>query len=302
MDDVVYVSPVDKIALLRTGKDADQTNLNTFRTGSYGSSTDVSSQRDILDDTIHYLSPATTGTARTEVEGDFYRQFLEYRPSFPPALPDYGSSISSSISCEEPDLQRTIAIIKPEAIKYKDVVLRTINASGLRIVNAKKDTLLWVKEHGVMRLDLKFVLIIIEAVIRTKEEVYHTDCLKKKVKFSTPMVIWGSMFKSSQRVIHLSPEQVSEIYAQHYGSPAFPQMVVSMSISPLMVLSLAGLNAVEKWKTMVGPYGLIREEWFYPYSVRTRFGLQADIPDVVHASENIPEGKKENRYFYPRSR
>lgn len=79
-------------------------------------------------------------------------------------------------------------------------------------------------------------------------------------------------------------------------------MVVQMSLAPLMVLSLAGMNCVEKWKTIIGPYGLLREEWFYPYSVRTRFGIQPGIADVLHASENIQEGKKETRYFFPRSK
>lgn len=104
-----------------------------------------------------------------------------------------------------------------------------------------------------------------------------------------------------KRILHLSPEQVSEIYAQHYGSPAFPHIVVSMSITPLMVLSLAGVNAVEKWKTMTGPFGTIREEWFFPSSVRTRFGIQDNQPDALHASENVSEAKKETRYFYPTS-
>lgn len=77
-------------------------------------------------------------------------------------------------------------------------------------------------------------------------------------------------------------------------------MIVTMSMSPLMVLSLAGMNCVEKWKTMVGPYGLMREEWFFPYSVHTRFGILPDLLEMLHASENIVEAKKETRYFFPR--
>lgn len=79
-------------------------------------------------------------------------------------------------------------------------------------------------------------------------------------------------------------------------------MVVAMSMSPLMVLSLTAIGCVEKWKTMVGPYGVLREEWFFPYSVRTRFGILPDIPEVLHASENIMDSKKENRFFFPRSK
>ncbi|KAJ8973949.1 hypothetical protein NQ317_013389 [Molorchus minor] len=276
MDDVVYVTPVDKIALLRCRckKSPRPSDLNTFR--SCGSS-DLSTQRDILDDTIHYLSPATTRSDITELEGDFYRQFLEFRPPLPRPIPSYGSSISSTISCVEEPLQRTIAIIKPEAMRYKDVVLRTINESGLRIINEYE---LSFRDHNK------------EGRESTNRKPTNTRQESKRYMIS---------IFTYQRVLHLSPEQVSEIYAQHYGSPAFPQMIVSMSIAPLLVLSLAGLDAVDKWKTLVGPYGLIREEWFYPYSVRTRFGLLGDMTEVVHASETIPEGRRENRYFYPRS-
>lgn len=69
----------------------------------------------------------------------------------------------------------------------------------------------------------------------------------------------------------------------------------------MLVLSIAGLNAIEKWKQLVGPNKILREEWFFPYSVRTRFGLREDYPDVLHASENALDSKNENIYFFPRS-
>lgn len=79
-------------------------------------------------------------------------------------------------------------------------------------------------------------------------------------------------------------------------------MVVSMSMGPLLVLSLAGLNSVEKWKTMVGPYKTLPAEWFVPLNVRKRFGVHVDMPEALHASENTKEAVKENRFFYPNSK
>ncbi|CAH0559144.1 unnamed protein product [Brassicogethes aeneus] len=189
-------------------------------------------------DTIHYLSPASTASKSIN-EGDFF----DYHDFIPPEifLPigTYPSSSSTSISCVEPTLQRTICIIKPEAMEYKDVVLRAVTEEGLHII--------------------------------------------------------------SKRLVHLTPEQVSEIYAQQYGSYMFPHIILSCSIGPLMVLVLAGLNAIERWKQMVGPYRVLREEWFFPYSVRTRFGIEDDKTDVLHASENLVASNNENRYFFPRS-
>jgi nucleoside diphosphate kinase len=188
----------------------------------------------VTQDTIHYLSPVTT--ARTVYEGDFdYSRFVPFLGGL--SLPAF--STESTISCEEPGLQRTLAIIKPEAMIYKDVVLKAIVDKGFSIIG--------------------------------------------------------------ERTVHLTPEQVAEIYAQHYGCPSFPNMVVSVSLGPLLVLSLAGLNAVEKWKSMVGPYKTLQSEWFLPLNVRNRFGFHVDIPDALHASENFKDANRENRYFYPQS-
>ncbi|CAH1104603.1 unnamed protein product [Psylliodes chrysocephalus] len=242
----VRVTHKDRIGLLPASsiKNGIDYNLNTYR--SAGTPADTSRTTSTIQDsrakgTIHYLSPATTRTV-TELEGDlYYQQFVEFHPPsilpVPPA--EYASSSESSISCREAELQRTLAILKPDAIKFKDVVIRAINESGLKILH--------------------------------------------------------------ERTIHLTPEQVSEIYAKQYGSPSFPHVVVSMSISPIVVFSLAGKSSIEKWKSMVGPYGLLREEWFFPYSVRTRFGIQPDVPDIIHASEDLNEAKWENRYFFSRN-
>lgn len=78
-------------------------------------------------------------------------------------------------------------------------------------------------------------------------------------------------------------------------------MVVSNSIAPVLTISLAAVNAVSKWKTLVGPDRLLREEWFYPMSMRVRFGLHEAIPNAVHASETVADATKENIYFFPES-
>lgn len=75
-----------------------------------------------------------------------------------------------------------------------------------------------------------------------------------------------------------------------------------MSVGPVLVLSLADVNAISKWRDLVGPDRQIREEWFIPMSMRVRFGLQDAIPNAVHASENIMDAYRENRYVYPRSK
>lgn len=78
-------------------------------------------------------------------------------------------------------------------------------------------------------------------------------------------------------------------------------MVVSVSVGPILTLSLSAMNAVAKWKELVGPEKTLKEEWFYPRSMRLRFGLVDSIPNAVHASENTKDAARENRYFNPES-
>lgn len=70
----------------------------------------------------------------------------------------------------------------------------------------KKNRLLWAKEHRtwcqnqwdsiIWSVEARFEVCVGDnqsRVIRTKAEVFHNDCLKKKVKFPASVMIWGSM-------------------------------------------------------------------------------------------------------------
>ncbi|KAK5649662.1 hypothetical protein RI129_000691 [Pyrocoelia pectoralis] len=191
-------------------------------------------------DTVHYISPASMSAisdkSTTHEEYDTYQYSS---PTFMKELHEYdlqSGSYSVSTSGGEPQLQRTLAIVKPEAVHYEDVILRAIANAGIKLIH--------------------------------------------------------------KRCIHLTPEQVSEIYSQHYGRPSFPHTVAEMSIGPVLSLCLGGLNVIDKWRHMIGKNNAINAEWFYPISMRKRFGLQRNIPDTLHASENLMAALKENRYFY----
>lgn len=82
--------------------------------------------------TIHYLSPATTD--RTQYEGDDNFDYKLFAP-YPRNSTESDFLSTETIPCEEPLLQRTIAIIKPEAMIFQDVVLKIIRNSGFTILN-----------------------------------------------------------------------------------------------------------------------------------------------------------------------
>ncbi|KAK9882076.1 hypothetical protein WA026_018922 [Henosepilachna vigintioctopunctata] len=155
--------------------------------------------------------------------------------AFPPEKPM--RTLKSGKSCKPPRYQRTILIVKPEAVRFKDVILRTISKEGLDIID--------------------------------------------------------------QRFVHLTPEQVSEIYTENYGSSYFALFVQQMSSSPILVLSIGGFNSIERWNQLIGEEKMIPTSWFYPPSVKRRFGIHKDVYDAMRLSDDFERAQFEIRYFFP---
>lgn len=60
-------------------------------------------------------------------------------------------------------------------------------------------------------------------------------------------------FSLQKRRVHLTPEQTSDFYAEHYGKMFFPSLVAYMSSGPIMVLNLARESAIPFWRQLIGP-------------------------------------------------
>jgi len=58
---------------------------------------------------------------------------------------------------------------------------------------------------------------------------------------------------SQKRKVHLSPEQASDFYSEHYGKMFFPSLVAYMSSAPIMVYVLAKDKAISAWRELIGP-------------------------------------------------
>lgn len=121
-----------------------------------------------------------TSTAHTEYEGDLmYQQYITLQDELVTQPPDYQSSSrsGSSISCEEPELQRTVAIIKPDALKYKDVILRAVKEAGLKIIQVSitdLDTSLFCHIHDKLEM-WQFFCSIFCFPYQWKNNHRHTD-------------------------------------------------------------------------------------------------------------------------------
>lgn len=109
--------------------------------------------------------------------------------------------------------------------------------------------------------------------------------------------------KFQRRLVHLSPEQASNFYDEHYGQPYFPALVKAVSAGPIKVLVLRAKEAVERWKKMCGPRSVSEAKKKWPESLRAMYGTPGeDHKNVCHASASPEKALEEIRFFFPHSK
>ena len=71
-------------------------------------------------------------------------------------------------------------------------------------------------------------------------------------------------FGLQKRRIHLTPEQCSDFYAEHYGKMFFPSLVAYMSSGPIIAMVLARENAIGYWRELAGPTNSFKARETHP--------------------------------------
>ncbi|KAL1122358.1 hypothetical protein AAG570_003763 [Ranatra chinensis] len=104
-----------------------------------------------------------------------------------------------------------------------------------------------------------------------------------------------------KRQVILSPEEVSEFYKEHYGKPWFPQFVIKMSNKPMLALCISKCNAVDDFKTLIGPPKVSDARKLYPLSLRAIYGLKGDkSTNAIHGSKTLAKAEEELHFFFAR--
>ncbi|XP_065051511.1 nucleoside diphosphate kinase homolog 5-like [Rhopilema esculentum] len=101
-----------------------------------------------------------------------------------------------------------------------------------------------------------------------------------------------------KRRMHLTPEQTSEFYAEHYGKMFFPSLIAFMSSGPILAMILARDNAVTYWRQIIGPTQTSRARDEAPDSIRALFGTD-NQKNAVHGSDSNTSAAREIHFFFP---
>ncbi|GFR58730.1 nucleoside diphosphate kinase-like protein 5 [Elysia marginata] len=101
-----------------------------------------------------------------------------------------------------------------------------------------------------------------------------------------------------KRRVHLTPEQASDFYAEHYGKLFFPSLVAYMSSGPIITLMIAKDKAISYWRELIGPTNTIKARQTHPECLRAIYGTD-DQRNALHGSDSFSSSQREIRFFFP---
>lgn len=104
-----------------------------------------------------------------------------------------------------------------------------------------------------------------------------------------------------RRKVHLTPEQASEFYAEHYGKLFFPSLIAYMSSGPVVAIALSKDKAISHWRQLLGPTNTFKARETNPDSLRAIYGTD-DQRNALHGSDSYSSAEREIRFFFPDSK
>ncbi|XP_076821346.1 thioredoxin domain-containing protein 3 homolog isoform X2 [Clavelina lepadiformis] len=181
-------------------------------------------------------SNALHGSSTTE---EAIRELGFFYPDFrPPTVRSIRSAASrasgkrSKTPSSKPYLQRTLALIRPDALKtHKDAIMQKIEEAGFRI--------------------------------------------------------------AMQKEVTLTQDQVESFYAEHKDADYFEPLVKQMTCGPVLALCLAHNDAVERWRSMLGPKVVSEAQQDDPESLRALFHVEDAEVNMLHGSDSQSRAESE---------
>ncbi|XP_052379053.1 thioredoxin domain-containing protein 6 [Oncorhynchus keta] len=95
----------------------------------------------------------------------------------------------------------------------------------------------------------------------------------------------------------LSRDTAEEFYREHRDKPFFSQLVDFMCSGPCMLLVLTKENAVEEWRSMMGPTDPGLAQVTAPGSLRARFALDI-LHNSLHGSSNQEHAQEKIHFLF----
>lgn len=87
-------------------------------------------------------------------------------------------------------------------------------------------------------------------------------------------------------------------YQEHEGRFFYQRLVEFMASGPIQAYILAHPDAIQLWRTLMGPTRVFRARHVAPDSIRGSFGL-TDTRNTTHGSDSVASASREIAAFFP---
>ncbi|XP_071977329.1 thioredoxin domain-containing protein 6 [Engystomops pustulosus] len=110
--------------------------------------------------------------------------------------------------------------------------------------------------------------------------------------------IQGAGFTISQiKETHLNQEMAEEFYKEHRGKPFFDELVKYMCRGPCLMMILSKENAVQEWRSLMGPTDPTEAHTSSPDSLRSLFAKSV-LQNAVHGSSNEKHAMEKINFIF----
>ncbi|XP_048190502.1 nucleoside diphosphate kinase 6 isoform X1 [Perognathus longimembris pacificus] len=93
-------------------------------------------------------------------------------------------------------------------------------------------------------------------------------------------------------------EDCQRFYQEHEGRFFYQRLVEFMASGPIRAYILAHKDAIQLWRTLMGPTRVFRAHHIAPDSIRGSFGL-TDTRNTTHGSDSEASASREIAAFFP---
>ena len=93
---------------------------------------------------------------------------------------------------------------------------------------------------------------------------------------------------------HLSSAQAQGFYAVHAERPFFSSLIEFMTSGPVVLMTLRGENAIQRWRDLMGPTDATQAG---PDTIRGRFGTNIE-KNASHGSDAVETAAFETAHFF----
>lgn len=96
------------------------------------------------------------------------------------------------------------------------------------------------------------------------------------------------------RLVRLTPDLAARLYEPHRGKPFYEGLIKFMTSSPVLVMALRGLGAIEICRKLMGATFGSKAD---PGTIRGDFGVSNSF-NLVHGSDSATSAKRELEVFF----